>query len=252
MPSDATAVPGTIPPGAIPPGLAFFYVPPGAIAGDAAHIEGEEFAHLTQVMRFREGETIGIVDGAGMAYVAEITSIQKHNAVCAVRSTHPNLHEPARHLTLAVGLLKNPSRFEIVVEKCTELGVRKIIPLITARTIQRHARVERWRSIALAAMKQCGRCVLPDIAPLTAFDALVTGAKGWNVMCHEQASLLFETCATGPALSESTVCIGPEGGFTEAEVAMAGGHGWTVVSMGNRRLRTETAAIVATARLLSF
>lgn len=246
MPSEPAATAA-----AIPAGLAFFYVPPGSIAGGGVSVEGEEYAHLTQVMRYREGDTIGIVDGAGMAYVTEVTSIHRHNAVCSIKSTHPNLHEPSRRVTLAVGVLKNPSRFETMVEKCTELGVRKIIPMITTRTVQRHARVERWQSIALAAMKQCGRCVLPAIVPLMTFDEVVSGAKGGKVMFHEQATVLFDPSAVDPGLSECTICIGPEGGFTEGEVASAAEHGWSVVSVGDRRLRSETAAIVAAARLLT-
>ncbi len=236
---------------AIPAGLAFFYVPPGSITGDEASVEGEEYAHLTQVVRHREGDTIGIVDGAGMAYVAVLTSIGRHAALCSIRSTHPHLHEPSRHVTLAVGVLKNPSRFETMIEKCTELGVRKIIPMITTRTVSRHARVERWRTIALAAMKQCGRCVLPDIVPLMMFDEVISGAKAGKVIFHEQATALFDPAAVDPDTSECTICIGPEGGFTEGEVASAAEHGWRVVSVGDRRLRSETAAIVAAARLLT-
>jgi 16S rRNA (uracil1498-N3)-methyltransferase len=246
MPSDLRAATG-----GVPAGLAFFYVPPGSIAGSEAAVEGDEYAHLTQVMRHHKGDIIGIVDGAGMAYVAEIASIGKRTALCTIRSTHPHLHEPSRHVTLAVGVLKNPSRFETVVEKCTELGVRKIIPMITTRTIQRHARTERWQTIALAAMKQCGRCVIPHIASLTPFDEVIAGATHGKVMFHEQAALEFDRCLGDAALSECTICIGPEGGFTEAEVASALEHNWSVVSAGDRRLRSETAAIVAAARLLT-
>jgi 16S rRNA (uracil1498-N3)-methyltransferase len=186
-----------------------------------------------------------------MAYVAEVMSIGRHTALCSIRSTHPNLHEPSRHVTLAVGVLKSPSRFETAVEKCTELGVRKIIPMITTRSIQRYARVERWQAIALGAMKQCGRCILPEIVPLTAFDDVISGAKGGKVLFHEQATRLFHLSADDPAMAECTICIGPEGGFTEGEVASAVEHSWSVVSLGNRRLRSETAAIVAAARLLT-
>ena len=237
-------------PGAVPAGLAFFYVPPGSIAGHEATVEGEEYGHLVQVMRQREGDTIGIVDGAGMAYVAEVTSIGKHTALCSIRSTHPHLHEPSRQITLAVGVLKNPSRFETMIEKCTELGVRRIIPMITARTVQRHARVERWHTIALAAMKQSERCVVPEITALMTLDEVVSAVKGGKLMFHEQATAPFDPCTDDPRLSACTVCIGPEGGFTESEVASAVEHGWSVVSMGTRRLRSETAAIVAAARLL--
>jgi len=235
----------------IPAGMEFFFVPPGAVSGERAIIEGEEFAHLTHVMRHREGDTIGIVDGAGMAYVATITGIHQRVAHCIILSAHPGLHEPSRTVTLAVGILKNPSRFDIIVEKATELGVRTIIPMLTARTISRHAKASRWQTIALAAMKQCGRCVLTDVRPLTAFHDVLSSAKGERLLLHEQATEPLESVAHGDGPGNSTVCVGPEGGFTDEEVDAARNRGWRVVSLGSRRLRSETAAIAAAVHLIS-
>ncbi len=240
-----------MPHGDVPAGLEFFYVPPGAVVGSTITVEGEEFSHLTQVMRHVEGDTIGIVDGAGMAYVTAVAALHKHSARCSILSTHPRLHEPAQHVTLAVAVLKNPARFDLVVEKATELGVCRIIPMVTARTIARHARVERWQAVALAAMKQCGRCVLPAIPSAMTFDEVIAGAQGEKLLFHEQASRLLGRSAGAHDASAWTVCIGPEGGFSGTEVASALAHHWTIVSVGDRRLRSETAAIVAAARLLT-
>jgi len=236
-------------PGGIPPGLEFFFAPPGAVAGNRVSIEGEEFAHLTHVMRHRQGDTIGIVDGAGMAYVATIADIHHRVAHCTILSTHPGLHESARAVTLAVGVLKNPSRFDLIVEKATELGVTAIIPVLTSRTIPHHAKISRWQTIALAAMKQSGRCMLPVVPPLTAFDDVIASAQGDRFLLHEQATVPLEAVISGPE-NGCTVCVGPEGGFADAEVAAAAAKGWKVVSVARRRLRSETAAIAAAVRLL--
>jgi 16S rRNA (uracil1498-N3)-methyltransferase len=240
----------TSPTAPVAPGLEFYYVSPDRITGGYAQIEGEEFAHLTHVMRHREGDIIGVVDGAGMAYMAEIAGITKRIATCALRSTHPGLHEPARRVTLAVGLVKNPSRFDFIVEKATELGVYKIVPLLTIRTIPRQAKTERWRTIALAAMKQCGRCRLPEVTPPSQLDVFLAGVTETKLLLHERATDLLDASALTISNAAITVCVGPEGGFTSEETALAEKHDWKVVSVGDRRLRTETAAIIAAARLL--
>lgn len=245
MPSDSQ-----FPSDPVTPGLEFYFVPPERISGGLAQIEGDEFAHLTRVMRHREGDVIAIVDGAGNAYVAAIAGIAKRFATCTLRSTHPELHEPAHKVTLAVGLVKNPSRFDFIVEKATELGVLRIIPLLTTRTIPRHAKTDRWRTIALSAMKQSGRCRLPEVATPSQLDVILGQASGTRLFLHEQATALLDVSALTITESGITVCVGPEGGFTSEETLLAEKHNWNVVSVGNRRLRTETAAIVAAARLL--
>jgi 16S rRNA (uracil1498-N3)-methyltransferase len=119
-----------------------------------------------------------------------------------------------------------------------------IVPLLTERTIPRHAKIERWQKLALAAMKQSERCVLPLVQPLTQFDDYVKNSKAaLKIIAHEKTG-------GSPALNISdatiAICIGPEGGFTEEEVARAKGCGFQLMTLGERRLRTETAAIAAT------
>jgi 16S rRNA (uracil1498-N3)-methyltransferase len=234
----------------VPAGLEFYYAPPEKITPVDALLEGEEYAHLTHVMRHKTGDTIGIVDGAGMAHVCTITAIERRSARCEIVSSHPEFHESERQVTLAVGLLKNPSRFEVIVEKATEIGVRTIIPLLTARTIAHHAKTTRWHTIALAAMKQCGRCRLPVIAPPTPLTEVLKRSAGLTLLLHEQASARMEDSLTATSNDAISACIGPEGGFTDEEVALAQQMGWQVVLVGTRRLRSETAAIAAAVRLL--
>jgi len=227
----------------VPPhGLEYFYTPPELVNPPVLQIEADEFTHLSRVMRRREG----------MAYVARLESIQKHVARCTILSTFPGLHEPSRNLTVAMGVLKNPSRTETLVEKLTELGVRSLIPMLTTRTIPRHARVDRWEKIALAAMKQSGRCVLPLLEPLTRFeDVLSRPAAGPRLILHEEVTDVHLEEVVSRHDIDVLVCVGSEGGFTDEEVAAAVERGFVPAGLGSRRLRSETAAIAAAARLLS-
>lgn len=230
--------------------MEYFYAPPGSIRGDEIVIEGEEFAHLTHVMRKRAGEDIMVVDGAGTAYAATIRSTDRRVALCAVRAVHPRLHEPEREVHLGVGVLKSTSNFDFLVEKCTELGVRSITPLATERTVVRHARSERWRKIALAAMKQSGRCVLPAVRELTRLEDFLAGADAsWvKLIPHEKAEgRTIRAVLAGSLPSPVLLCIGPEGGFADGEVQSAEQRGFRQVTLGPTRLRTETAAVVAVA-----
>jgi 16S rRNA (uracil1498-N3)-methyltransferase len=152
-----------------------------------------------------------------------------------------------------VGILKNSSRFDFLVEKTTELGVQRIVPLLTARTIPRHARTDRWQKLALAAMKQSGRSVLPAVDELTPFADFLAGnpRASHRFLPHEAvASPTLREAGGGRPMSSVIVCVGPEGGFTEAEVTLAESAGFLPVSLGPRRLRTETAAVSSVSILL--
>lgn len=230
----------------------FFYTPPHLITRTQVTIEGEEFAHLTHVMRKRIGDVIVVVDGKGSAYEVVIDAIAKDRALCTIETHQEMAREPRIDVTLAVGLLKNSSHFDFLVEKATEIGVNTIVPLLTERAIPRHARIDRWQKIALAAMKQSGRCVLPKVRPLVSFAEVLasTQSNGLRLIPHEK----IDTRQMGDVVSSDNssvfICIGPEGGFTDNEVDEAVRSGFVPVSLGERRLRTETAAIVAASAVL--
>lgn len=228
--------------------MEYFFTPPSHISKTGLTIEGAEFAHLTHVMRKKAGEAIRVVDGIGNAYDVVIESLNKHVAQCSIHARHQRLHEPSVDVTVAVAILKNHAKFDFLVEKCTELGVNTIVPLLSERTIPRHAKTERWQKLALAAMKQSERCVLPAVQPLMPFPDFIKGANAeQKIIAHEkaEASSTFDT-----SVSRITICIGPEGGFSEGEIASATGSGFVAVSLGERRLRTETAAVVSAALVL--
>jgi 16S rRNA (uracil1498-N3)-methyltransferase len=151
-----------------------FYAPPGSITPPTLTITGSELTHMTHVMRMREGDAIRVVDGGGNSYDAIITSITRQAASCRITSRTQGLHEPSRALTLAAGMLKNPSRFDYLVEKACEIGAMRIVPLLTERTIPRHAKTDRWQKLCIAAMKQSGRCVLPRVLEPVTFREFIS------------------------------------------------------------------------------
>jgi len=231
--------------------LEYFYAPPAAHHGDTIIIEGDEYLHLTHVMRKRSGDRIMIVDGKGMACEATIRQSAGRSAVCAVLSTHPGLHEHGRRIHIGAALLKNTAGYDMLVQKCTEVGVQSVTPLMTTRTIPRHGRSERWQKLALAAMKQSGRCVLPAVGELTPFgEFLLRLERGAvRILPHEKvvAGGIEDILAGAPGNAPVVLCIGPEGGFTDEEVREAEAQGFRPVTLGPARLRSETAAIVAAA-----
>lgn len=228
-----------------------FYTPPRLVTPPVVTIEGDEFRHLSHVMRLRAGDPLRIVDGAGNAYDAVIAVIGRRAAVCTITAHNTLLNESPRAVTLAAGILKNPSRFDYLVEKAVELGVRTIVPLLTERTIPRHANSERWQKLCIAAMKQSGRCLLPRVQPLTPFGEFVASVPGGvtRYLAHEQKRPAGAPPAPG-GTHEAVICIGPEGGFSDGEVALAEKAGFATVLLGPRRLRAETAAIVALTALM--
>lgn len=228
----------------------YFYIHPKHIRDNVALLRDDEHKHLTRVVRKKAGERIVLVDGEDHAFEAVIRSIAKDQTECEILSSTERLNEPAIDLTLGVSILRNPARFDILVEKTTELGVRTIVPLICERTIPRSEKHSRLEKIALSAMKQCGRCYCPRIKPLTTFEEALENSDEFalRLLPHEQ---LLSSPSIPEAMVEHTdakkvlILVGPEGGFTEGEVKRALEKGFLPVSLGQRRLRTETAAIAA-------
>ena len=228
----------------------YFYSPPDHIVNNAVHIDGEEFAHLTHVMRKKEGDEICVVDGRGHAYDVRLITINKKQAEGVIIASRAGDHEPAISVTLAAGILKNPSKFDFLVEKTTELGVKEIIPLTTDRTIPDHAKTDRWQKLALAAMKQSGRSYLPVVKDLQSLDDVLDGKNSFDLklIAHEKEMQSPATAQLREKAYRSVlILIGPEGGFSDEEVKQCMKAGCIPFYLGERRLRTETAAIVATA-----
>jgi len=228
-----------------------FYCPPSGITGESIVIGGDEFLHLSHVMRKKEGDSLMVVDGKGSAYEAVISVIEKQSARCRITRVHARYNEPDLLVTLGVGVLKNPSKFDFLTEKATELGVNCVVPMETERTIPGRGKSDRWRKLALAAMKQSGRSVWPEVSELTTLGDLLmeSGAYDLKLVAHEGVTdggvgmpLPGERT---PPVKKVLILIGPEGGFSDDEIALCRSSGFETVYLGGRRLRTETAAIAS-------
>jgi 16S rRNA (uracil1498-N3)-methyltransferase len=220
---------------------------PGTIPADGRlRITGNELRHL-RTLRLRPGAHVRVLDDTGAEHDVVVERIEARAAEARIVATARPERESSLDLTLAPALLKGP-KMDLVVEKATELGVRRIVPVVTQRSVGRGEHLARWRRIALAAAKQSGRVRLPEIeTPVPLDDLLARPWPGLRLVPWEDES----THRFGDLPAEAAavvVVVGPEGGLEAGEVARARAHGFTPVSLGPRILRAETAAIVVAAR----
>jgi 16S rRNA (uracil1498-N3)-methyltransferase len=230
--------------------MEFFFADPGQVDGESVVLKGDEFKHLSRVLRKRVGDHVFVTDGRGKMYEVIIRAFTRTEAECKIIDTMPRFNEPKVDVTLAVSLLRNPARFDMVVEKGTELGMSAMIPLLCERTVRKQEKHERLQKIAVSALKQSGRSVLPAIFVLTRFETLVRNSVRYDLklMAHEkteQSQFLGSLLKHHAAAKSVLIVIGPEGGLTAEEFSLAEEQGFVPVSLGPRRLRSETAAISA-------
>lgn len=225
-----------------------FYAPPSSVRGSHIVLPEEEAHHAARVLRKQPGDEIVVVDGEGGWHRVRLMQVDRQGVGGTIVETRREVGEPAYRLTVGLGLLKNRNRFETFLEKAVELGVGCIVPLRTARTEKESLREQRAENILVAAMKQSGRSRLTELAEPQSLDAFLEAeAPGRLLVCHERAEgspTLLEALAEGMP-ERLAVLVGPEGGFTGDEVESVLAAGGEVVSLGPRRLRAETAALVA-------
>ncbi len=227
-----------------------FYVQPQDVTSTGFTLREQEFQHAVRVCRKRVGEWLVAVDGYGHRYQGPIAAIEADRLQVSLQQLDSGFAEPQLSLTLAVALLKG-SHFEQVVEQGTEVGVSCFQPLITERTLVEPSphRWERWQEKARSAMKQCGRSVCPVIHQPMELEAFVQTLSGRLCLIADAAAEAPRELTLNGA--PVVVMIGPEGGFTGAEVASSLAQGAVPLFLGMRRLRSETAALVAAARVLA-
>ena len=203
--------------------------------------------HVVQVLRMKPGERLNLTDGNGQVIHGEISEANKKH--CTVRVLETRREDPPASKTIiAISLLKNPNRFEWFLEKATELGVSEIIPLICERTEKEKFRFDRMNAICISAMLQSQQCWLPILREPEKFENLKIwkSANGVHFIAHcvegQKSSLKNFQITTS---SNYQIVIGPEGDFTPAEIELALRNGFQPVSLGNTRLRSETAGVVA-------
>lgn len=220
-----------------------FYYPQRLYEGQTASLPEDTAKHIGQVLRMVAGEKIQLTDGKGMLADCTLVKAEKKR-VDIVTEGIMLAPEPQPAIQLAIAFTKNASRNEWLLEKATELGVRCITPLITDRSIRERMRHDRWTSILTSAMLQSKQSWLPQLDAPTSVSALLSDhlAPLFIAHCtdHTAKQPLFEALKKG---QNACVMIGPEGDFTPSEVTLATSAGAIPVSLGNNRLRTETAAL---------
>ena len=225
-----------------------FYAPPSAIQDRRVMLPDEEARHVHTVLRGEAGDEMVVVDGEGGWYRVRIDHTAPEQVVGTIVEQRKDVGEPAVDVTVALGLLKKRSRFETFVEKAAELGVHRIVPLRTVHTEPELVREERLRNLMVAAMKQCRRSWLPDVAAPQSPEALLAASEAEiRLVCHagDDAVPIRRAVDEASPVSSALVLVGPEGGFAPSEVDAAVAVGCRPVSLGARRLRAETAGLVA-------
>jgi 16S rRNA (uracil1498-N3)-methyltransferase len=218
--------------------------------GQRLTVEGSAGNHVVRVLRLRVGDELTIFNGRGGEYRASIDEIRRDTVQVSVREHRDEERESAFDLTLAQGISRG-ERMDWVVQKATELGVTRIVPVFTERSVvhlderQAAKKVQHWRGIAVSACEQCGRNVVPEIAAPVAVYGLLEKPLGTGISLLLSPTAQRRIVDIDGSPPGATVLIGPEGGLAQVEHEAALRAGFTSVRMGPRVLRTETAAVCA-------
>lgn len=203
--------------------------------------------HAVRVLRMREGDELQVIDGHGNAYRCRLADAHPKHASVEILSVSPMPLPWSQQLAVAVAPTKHMDRMEWLVEKMTEVGVNTIIPLLCDRSERREIKTERLEKIAVAAMKQSLKATLPTVMPMTPLRevaAMMPGAQRLMAYCDPDIPRRDFTQVYRPGL-DTLILIGPEGDFSPQEIRLALDSGFSPVTLGNNRLRTETAALYA-------
>jgi 16S rRNA (uracil1498-N3)-methyltransferase len=205
----------------------------------------EASKHIVQVLRMTTGKRLQLTDGKGVMLTAEI--ISDHKKSCTVQKISiEKKPAPQKQITIAISLLKNASRFEWFLEKATEIGVTTIIPLMCSRTEKQHFRYDRMKGILTSAMLQSHQAWMPILQEPISFEKLIKADQSESkFIAHCESDNNKNHLNAIPKSSSSILLIGPEGDFTPTEIELALKNNFIAVSLGENRLRTETAGMVA-------
>lgn len=229
------------------------FLPSEQLAFNQIIITGDNARYLSLVLRVKPGELLAILDGTGYRYVCKVLNVNKKEIALEKVTKEPYSAESPVSIVLAQGIPKG-DKMDFIVQKSTELGVAKIIPVITEHSqIRRTDKIQRWRKIALSASRQCGREKVPEIEEPVRFEEILLPIsrhqndtfRGIIFSEEEKKQNLKKILNDFKGTAEITLLIGPEGGFSKDEATSAIQKGFISVSLGPRILRTETAPITA-------
>ena len=239
------------------PRLPRFFISPEQITGQSITISGEDVRHIGTVLRMTLGEQLVLCDGKGTEYVAAIVQLGRNELLTEIVSESKRAI-PSQRVTLGQGIPKF-DKMDLIVQKSVELGVSRILPLVTERTIVKlkdeEKRITRWQKIAQEAAMQSNRVDVPVIGTIVSFEDFLQTRNSELQTLHllpwEEASEPIKNILHAEReASDIVILIGPEGGFSAAEAELAKSRGFHLVSLGPNILRTETAALAALSMIL--
>jgi len=237
-----------------------FFVPKQNIDGDNAIIDGEDVKHIYKVLRLKIGDEVSINNCEGLEYLGEITLIDKKSVNIKLLEQSSINNESPIQVYLFQGMPKS-TKMDLIVQKNTELGVSAITPIITERVevkteLKEFKKVDRWNRIALEACKQCKRSLVPQINVPIEFQQLLEELKGMDLVVvpyeNEEGYGLKKLMGNidKKAIVKVAIVIGPEGGFEECEIDKLKEMGASIITLGPRILRTETAGFTCTSLIM--
>ncbi|NLB88595.1 MAG: 16S rRNA (uracil(1498)-N(3))-methyltransferase [Syntrophomonadaceae bacterium] len=237
-----------------------FFVPASNIEDKKVYItDKKELKHMSKVLRLGVGDNVIVFDGKGSEYEVIITETDKEGWTADIIKAAVKDVKPKVKLSLVQGIAKG-EKMDTIIQKAVEVGITSIYPVLTEHTVVKldalkgNKKVERWQNIALEACKQCRRNTIPEVLPVTTYDEIIEKIKDKNsIMLYEKEDKLSLREVLKKDLSDAEeifLLVGPEGGFSNKEVDKARASGTFVVTLGEKILRTETAAIVGSAIVL--
>lgn len=225
------------------------------IRDSLAFITGEDVHHLKRVLRLRPGDAVSICDGHNTDYDGVIRSLGENEASVELTNPRPSPYEPGLSVTLYQGLPK-AGKLDFVVQKCVELGVARIVPLLTKRCVSEPVRDfekkrTRLQRIADEAAKQSRRGLLPEVTGIESLESLDGSAYDLVLVAYEEErGRSIKDVLRGREIHSAAIVVGPEGGLAQEEVALLKSRGAIPVSLGKSILRTETAGLKAVSNLI--
>jgi 16S rRNA (uracil1498-N3)-methyltransferase len=216
-----------------------FYTPELTLEFSHLTLSEAESKHAVQVMRLLNDQQIELFNGKGLSAIA--TVIDNHPKRCSVRIDQRSEHPKENQIHIAIAPTKNMERLEWFVEKATEIGITEISLIKCKNSERREVKIERLEKILISAVKQSGRYFMPQLNTLVKWtDFLQKNPNGLIAHCREGEKMKIDT-----SFQNKVIVIGPEGDFTHEEIELAIGRGYSPITLGENRLRTETAALVA-------
>jgi 16S rRNA (uracil1498-N3)-methyltransferase len=234
-----------------------FFISPTQIDDNQAVLIDPLAHQIRNVLRMETGQHIIVLDNSGWEYEVKLVHIERGQVIGKVVEKRPSPHEPRTHITLYQSLMKR-DKFEFVLQKATEIGVSRIVPVVSQRSLVQTAdlkpnKQERWQRILTEAAEQSQRGRIPELHPPLKFSEAVTQSPNYQLplIAWENGGVSVKTAVAQSSSPNSiALFIGPEGGYDPSEIQLAQQHGVTPITLGQRILRAETAAIVAPALIL--